>query len=182
MLGFFKLDTRPPIEQPEFWFAAFHEAAETPWVRWVPGRFKHVSAVGYFREAKSWVVLDPSILGTRLLIFADTDAGLNALGAWLDNALVLRMPALSQDLDAMKARGVAKLGLGRLGFWCVPAVRHLLGIPSRALLPDGLLRDCLANGGTVALQPGNHDHDVHAEGKAGSGAGKPEGDLQAAEA
>ena len=182
MLGFFKADTRPPVEHPEFWLVAFHESAGTPWVRWVPGRFKHVSAVGYFREARSWIVFDPTIVGTRLIVFADTDAGLNQLGRWLNDALVVRINAQSQDLEAMKARGGAPLGFGRLGFWCVPAVRHLVAVSSRALLPDALLRDCLKNGGTIALTPGDADHDVDAESRARSGTGKPEGDIQAAEA
>ncbi len=170
MLGFFKPDMRAAIEQPEFWLVAFHEAAGTPWVNWVPGRFKHVSMVAYFRDARSWVVYDPALVGTRVVLYADTDAGLNELGLWLDDALVVRMPARTQDVALMRTQGGAPLGLGRVGFWCVPAVRHALGLRSRALLPDGLLRDCLANGGTIAMQPGEDCHDVHAEGQAGSGA------------
>lgn len=181
MLGFFSATRRAPIEQPEFWLVAFHEEADAPWVNWVPGRFKHVSLVGYFRDARSWVLMDPSLHGMRIVVYADTDAGLNELGLWVHNARVVRMPALSQDMRDLAGRP-GRLGLGRAGYWCVPVVRHALGLRSRALLPDRLLRDCLENGGTIAMQPGDEIHDVNAEGQAGSGSGKPEGDLQAEQA
>lgn len=171
MLGLFQINMRAAVEEPKFWLVAFHEAAGTPWVNWVPGRFKHVSLVAYFHGAKSWVVYDPALVGTRVVLYADTNAGLNELGTWLDDALVVRMPARCQDVAIMYEKGGSPLGFwGRLGFWCVPAVRHALGLRSRALLPDRLLRDCLNSGGTIAMQPGSENHDVHAEAEARSGA------------
>lgn len=166
MLGLWKLDVRPAIEQPAFWLIAFHESAHAWWVRHIPGRHKHVSVIGFFPEAKAWVMIDPALWGTRLLIYADTDAGLNELARWVDDATVVRMPAGGQDLDALRARRARGLGLGRLGSWCVPAVRHLTGVRSRALLPDTLLRDCLREGGVIAARPGD-DHDENAESAAG---------------
>lgn len=40
----------------------------------------------------------------------------------------------------------------RLGFWCAPAVAHLLGIRSCALVPIQLYRDLLRRGATPAYE------------------------------
>jgi len=37
----------------------------------------------------------------------------------------------------------------RLGFWCVPAMAHLVGCRTQALRPDGLYRAMLRQGGAV---------------------------------
>lgn len=37
----------------------------------------------------------------------------------------------------------------RSGWWCVPAVAHIIGLKSCALRPDALFRQCLANGGEI---------------------------------
>jgi hypothetical protein len=38
---------------------------------------------------------------------------------------------------------------GRLGFWCVPAMAHLLGLKGTLFRPDALYRACLAQGGSI---------------------------------
>jgi hypothetical protein len=37
----------------------------------------------------------------------------------------------------------------RLGFWCVPAMAHLLGLRGFMFRPNALYRACLAQGGAV---------------------------------
>lgn len=175
MLGLVRLDDRPPLETAEFWLVCFHEGAAAWWAKYIPGRFKHVSVIGFYREAKSWVLVDPALHGMRIGVYADTNGGLNALGEWIDDALVVRMPSLARDARV-------RVGAGRAGYWCVPVARHLVGVRSGALLPDTLLRDCLKAGGTIAAEPGDNRNDEDAETAGGSGTGSAEGGIQGAEA
>ena len=40
----------------------------------------------------------------------------------------------------------------RFGFYCVPAIKHLLGLKCVALTPDGLYRAVIKAGGTIVGQ------------------------------
>ncbi|WP_165923541.1 hypothetical protein [Bosea sp. BK604] len=37
----------------------------------------------------------------------------------------------------------------RLGFWCVPAMSHLVGLTSTVLRPDALYAACMKAGGSI---------------------------------
>jgi hypothetical protein len=56
---------------------------------------------------------------------------------YLDNSDTITMPRMPMP------RRLAP----QLGFWCTIAMKHLVGIRSRALRPDRLWQDCIAAGG-----------------------------------
>lgn len=149
----------PRAAEVHVWYLAFHEHADARWLRWLPGRFKHVSLIGRVPEMKSWVWLEYHVRGTRVALYPDTQAGRDAIGEGLgEHALLEMFPKVSA-----KAR-----------FWpvmsCVALAQHTLGLPFSALLPDGLWRQCLAYGARIVF-----DHGIHeAEGAARSAVGSAE--------
>lgn len=129
--------------EPLEWFVVFHRETSRPWVKWLAwGRYQHVSAFAYYKSARVWVFFDVMICRTRLLIVSDEKADA-LIGHYARQGLVVRMMAPIPADDRTKLK---------IGFWCVPAVAHLLGLKGCALRPDALLRQCLANGGTVAAK------------------------------
>jgi hypothetical protein len=121
--------------EPDHWFLAFHRSAANRFVEWLAcGEFKHISAFAYMPGYKAWLIYDVQMLGTRLqLVPHDEFLGLD----WITHASILRVH-----------RGGGRWSLAsRLGFYCVPAVKHLLGLRCLALTPDGLYRHILRNGG-----------------------------------
>jgi len=115
-------------------------------VRAVPGRFKHVSLVGLCPFSRVWVGLDTAIDQTRVWVWKDSDAAVGPLGAWMADALVVTMPAPELLPQRARVRGL---------FSCVSAAAHVLGIAG-AVRPDGLLRECLRNGGQIIAEPLSH--------------------------
>lgn len=145
----------PRAAQVHVWYLAFHEHAETWWLRWLPGRFKHVSLIGRVPEMKAWVWLEYHVAGTRVAVYPDTQEGRDAIGEALGGHALLEMYARTRK---------------RARFWplmsCVAFAQHTLGLPFSALLPDGLWRQCLASGARIVF-----DHGIHeAEHKAGQAA------------
>lgn len=129
----------PTYGGPTCWLVCFHTKFTTWWARYIPGGYKHVSAVAWVPETKTWVFFDPAFDRTRIWCASDDDTGKRVLGDWINDAVVIRYPA------AAFGRGVA----ARFGYWCVPAVAHLLGVKTGAVTPRGLLLFLLRNGGEV---------------------------------
>jgi hypothetical protein len=129
----------PAAIEPDLWFIVFHTRAATPWLNRLPiGRFKHVSAFAYVHGASCWLVCDVQLDCFRQLILPDNARTLDYLAELTEGCAVLHMRK--------------KFGRGpwfRWGFWCVPAMKHLLGLRSSALRPDTLFRDCLRAGAKV---------------------------------
>lgn len=125
--------------EPTVWFLVFETRTDHRWVRWLArGRFKHVTAVGWVPDQRLWVFYDVSLGRTRVAVLPDCQA------AWDD---ILRLRAAGAML-AMVPRAPRRFWL-RVGFWCVPAVRHLLGVGGWAVTPSGFYRDCLRQGAEV---------------------------------
>lgn len=126
--------------EPKDWFVVFTEESDKWWIRWLArGRFKHVSCFGYVERAYSWVFYDFYLDRARISVVNDHEA--NALiGHYSSSGTVVRM--------ARPIGREAEVNL-RSGWWCVPAVAHIIGLKSCALRPDALFRQCLANGGEI---------------------------------
>lgn len=131
---------------PGAWYAAFYDGERPGWWRWFcrPG-FGHVAAFGWCVHAERWLIYDVTL--GRTYVRALTR---EAFAAWLD-----ALPAHRTILHFEAPDGDAPCGNPgfRLGFWCTPAVAHLLGAPSRALRPEGLYRDLIAYGARRAFEP-----------------------------
>ena len=121
------------------WLIAFYPHAENKWVRrLVPGKFKHVAAFAYAADCRTWVWLEWGMNMAKLRLLPDDQPSRDLISAWTDRSTVIQM----------EVAGVSR-PVGRFGFWCVPAVKHLVGLRSGALLPDALLRDCMKAGANL---------------------------------
>jgi hypothetical protein len=126
------------IGQPCRWYVVFNTKATTPLRSLLAfGRFKHVRVFGYVPLIRCWIFYDVKLSGTDLWLARD-GAACRLMDQWSANGVVIEMPVLSQSRIIV-----------RLGFWCVPAVKHLLGLRSSAFRPDRLWLDCLRTGGKV---------------------------------
>ena len=135
-------EIRLPDCQPKEWFVVFHRKTERRWVKWLAwGRYQHVSAFGQVEKAGIWLFFEVMVGRTQILAVPDSQAD-QMLGHYAEQGLIVRMVAPIPADDRMKLKP---------GFWCVPAVAHLLGLRTCALRPDRLLRQCLANGGTIVV-------------------------------
>jgi hypothetical protein len=133
--------------QPARWVLCFQKTTDSRWIRWLAcGRYKHVSAFGYIAEVDHWVFLDWRITTIDVIVARGTGAD-QMIAYYTRNA----------DLLGMAPR---KRGRGlRLGLWCVPAVKHLLGIRGSALRPTALWKDCLRQGAEILhehTEPASH--------------------------
>lgn len=133
--------TRP--EEIETWFVTFHRDCISPfWNRWTPGRFKHVRAFAYSADALCWVFYDVAMSGTRVILAPAGAEADRLIGEYIAGGSVLKMRRLPPRKPRWR---------DRVGFWCVPAMRHLLNLPGGALLPEGLWRDCIHSGAEVVI-------------------------------
>lgn len=121
---------------PIHWNVCFCRTGFHPWLDAVlPGEFKHVRAFGYVPLEDTWVFVDCNLAGMTVRSARAGSAVLNNLiAAWIDDSAVVLMPQREHR---------------RLlpGLFCVGLTKRLIGSASGALLPSGLYRHCLANGG-----------------------------------
>lgn len=125
--------------EPATWFVFFETRARSRWLSWLAlGRFKHVSAAGWIPESGQWVFYDVSLGRSRIAVVTDGSMAWEHIRAKRDHAVTV----------AFTPRDERRFWL-RLGFWCVPAMAHLVGCRTQALRPDGLYRAMLRQGGAV---------------------------------
>lgn len=119
---------------PLRWMIVFRRDTAAWWVRLLAwGEYKHVRAFAYVGECDTYIFYD--VARGRTSIFAARGAGARALMLdWTKDADVLAMSPVGE------ARRMPVL------FLCTTTIRHLLGLPSGALRPDRLFRDCLDHG------------------------------------
>ena len=135
-------------EQPEAWFLCFHRSCASPiWQLLIPGHWKHVRAFTYAAAPRVWLFYDVSLTQTRIVVAPEGQEADRMVGEYIDGAAVLRMRVGTERKPSLRSR---------VGFWCVPAMRHLLGLPGGALLPERLWRDCLSNGAELIVYEREH--------------------------
>ena len=148
--------------QPARWHLAFQRSTESRWVRWLAmGRHKHVSAFGYIPEVDHWVFFDWRFRHIDIIV-ARGDGATQLIAYYTRDADLLQMAPRKDGRP-----------VHRFGFWCVPAIKHLVGISGGALRPSALWRDCIAQGAEIlhenprpsAIRAGP---DARAAGKAGA--------------
>jgi hypothetical protein len=124
--------------QPKRWVLAFQKSTESRLVRWLAcGRYKHVSAFGYVAEVDHWVFFDWRFRTIDFLV---------ARGA----AAQQLIDYYTRDADLLGMEPDRDGGAGlRIGLWCVPAIKQLLGLRCSALRPDALWADCVRQGAEI---------------------------------
>lgn len=130
--------TLPCAIEPDEWFVVFHPHAINRWLSLLAcGHFKHVSAFAYCPGIKAWLLYDAQWSGLRLILFPHATAAA-ALVKYTAGCAIVKAPRRSRPMGLVS----------RLGFFCVPAVKHLLGVRCPIMRPDALYRHLLRNGGT----------------------------------
>lgn len=130
---------------PAVWYVVFHDGPDPYW--WWPlckPGFRHVLAFGYSVNADAWLIQDVTV--ARTIARAVTPETFDAWLATLPpERTILRYESPVVIPDARQWGGF------RLGFWCTPAIAHLIGSPSRALRPHALFRDLVRLGARPAF-------------------------------
>lgn len=134
-----EIATPPDAIEPSEWFVVFHtKAMNRVFSALACGRFKHVSALGYCAGFKAWLLFDPQWSGLRITLHSH-DAMRKFFADYSRGCAVVK---IARSTDAMRLSS-------RLGFYCVPAIKQLLGLRSGALRPSALYRQLLRNGGVL---------------------------------
>lgn len=127
----------PPMIEPDRWTIAFHRTSPYWWVRLLAcGRFKHVSAFAWVKPLGLWVYYDVTLFGTKLILLPDSEQAT----AWLT------AQTADADLVQMPRRSIAGRWPVIAPFYCVPAIKHLIGVRGGAL-PIHFYKACLRAGG-----------------------------------
>ena len=104
---------------------------------WMPGRYGHVSIFDrHDDDPPTWVLIEVA------------RGGVEITPVWRAGELDDVLSTLSRECTIVRfERRQMPAFLSPLT--CVSFARHYSGVPSRALFPDGLLRDLLRNGAEV---------------------------------
>lgn len=142
MLGIVQIERK--VWRPErvpiarLWLVFFSDG-ESPawWHRFLRPGFRHVIAVAWFGEQKRWVYFNPSWKGAVLELYRQDEFDIRFGHLMRTSSAVLRVRS-GFDRNGMPAAA-----------YCVGAIKALLGLHCRALLPHGLYRHLLANGAEI---------------------------------
>ena len=127
----------PDAVEPNEWFVVFHPKGMSRWLAMLAcGHFKHVSAFAYCPGFKAWLVYDAQWSGLRLMLFAHGPGAKTAIARHIDGCTVLKFTRTGTPMALSS----------RLGFTCVSAVKHLLGVRCGFWRPDALYAHLLRNG------------------------------------
>ena len=105
------------------------------WARFLRPGFRHVSAAAWFDLEQRWVYYNPARPGTTILIFTADEWG-RVFG-----------PPLEESTACVRIRGAYDRTSTPATWYCVGAMKALLGLRSSALSPHALYLDLLRRGG-----------------------------------
>jgi hypothetical protein len=130
------MDTQilPEGFEPSYWNVVFHPS-KSRLARLLLGCFDHVSAFAYVPGFRVWVIYDCQWGGMRIAFIPR----INVLIAYTSGCAVVKFDRRYQPFALSS----------RFGFYCVPAIKQLLGLSCVAATPDGLYRHLIANGGEL---------------------------------
>lgn len=125
----------PPLR---LWLVFFAQAQRPYWwSRFFKRGFNHVCAAAYYADRRHWVYFDPARPGTSIRLLTE-DEWTAPYARLLATCTIVRFKG-RYDRRASPAT-----------WYCVGAIKSLLGIESRALTPYQLYRDLLRQGGEEA--------------------------------
>jgi hypothetical protein len=122
--------------EPTYWNVVFHPSQSRA-ARFFLGRFQHVSAFSYVPGVHAWILYDCQWGGTRIAFVPH----LPLLVAYTRGCTVIKFDRLYNRFALSS----------RLGFYCVPAIKQLLGLSCVAATPDGLYRHLVKHGGELLV-------------------------------
>ena len=127
----------------DHWLVFFGPAPPGWWSWCLDARFQHVAAAGYDYDTDTWAFVDPGRAGTMIEL---------ARGPAADHRLGAMAHAAAPHVLRVRARACRRIAPPMLS--CTAAIKALLGLRSRALVPAGLYRDLLRQGAEIVEVPG----------------------------
>src|SRR5215469_339744 len=124
----------PDAIEPSYWNVVFHPSG-TRLERLILGRFRHVSAFTYIPGVAAWIMIDCQWGGVRVMFIPR----IAALVAYTRGCTVIKADRVYQPFAIWS----------RFGFYCVPAIKQLLGLSCVAATPDALYRHLIKHGGEL---------------------------------
>ena len=97
-------------------------------------------AIGFASGLNCWVIYNVHWLGVDILIVSRETLN-EKISDLASGATVVRIKRKSDTMPIWS----------RFGFYCVPAMKHLIGLRCVALTPDGLYRKVLLSGGEIVF-------------------------------
>ena len=128
--------TLPEAIEPDTWNVVFYPCASR--LGRMLARFKHVSAFAYVPGFRAWLICDVQWSGLRLCLFSH-EAAMRVFTHYTADCTLVTFTRQHRPM----------LLLSRFAFYCVPAVKCLLGVSCVAVTPDGLYRYLLKHGGCL---------------------------------
>lgn len=116
------------------WTVFFGDSVPTFWSRMLRPGFRHVAAASYFADQERWVYVDPCRSGTVVEVLRPDEFATRFQHLMANSSHVLSFAARRER------RRTAAV------WFCVGAVKALLGINSQAVTPYGLYGDLLLAG------------------------------------
>lgn len=153
------VDAVKPEVRRRLWLLFFSSADPSRWyARFLRKGFGHVQAAAWYDDVERWVHVNATHVG--LVVDVHLPEAFDGRLAQLlrDSHVILRVP------------GAADRRVPQASWYCVGAVKALLGINSSALFPHGLYRHLLRNGAEVVEIPDGNFQTVAtgaAEGRSG---------------
>lgn len=124
---------------PRLWIVFFSDASGRWWTKAFRPGFRHVFAAAWFADQERWVVFDPLRHGLVLQVLRGDEFNYGALLAASHTAV--RINARFERLAIPPV------------FYCVGAVKALLGLRSAAVTPYGLYRALRRIGAEIVERP-----------------------------
>lgn len=135
----------PKVDQvlPIVWQVCFMGVERiSPWDWFLPLGFRHTFLLGYLPGTDWWLCYDVLFFKTEISLVSGDKAGFLLNKAHLEGAV----------LNWNVAGFVKPDWRPRFGFWCVPAVKHVLGVRCVAMTPKGLHDYLLRNGAKPLIE------------------------------
>lgn len=123
------------------WIVCFGDSVPTFWSRMLRPGFRHCCAASYFADQKRWVYVDPCRSGTVVEVLRPDEFAGRFQHLMANSSHVLSIAARRE-----RKRTAAV-------WYCVGALKGLLGLKSGALSPWGLYRDLIRAGAEKVEKP-----------------------------
>lgn len=127
-------DVGEPVHLPRLWFVGFCGQDEewSPLHLINPPGFRHAIAFAYETASNRYIVYDVTLEGTLLFSLAAEE-----FDGWLGNMRARGMRVLGRRNETVRTHHIWM----NVGFHCVTAVKHLLGVGGWAVRPIDLWRN-----------------------------------------
>lgn len=128
---------------PAFWLVCFvGMERRSIWDWFLPAGYRHAFLLGYLPDVKQYLLYEVLFWRTTVALVSPALAGQMISGAAAQGgALVCHPPEAGKPSAWL-----------RFGFWCVPAIKHVLGLRCVAVTPKGLHDFLVRNGAKPLLE------------------------------